>query len=154
MHPYKKGQIATEYYLIYTFVIIVVLFSAIVAWQMGIFNPQPAEKASSGILGFSQIVPADFVLYSNNTLQLTLLNNAPDTIEVNQIDASVDSIFCNSSSRIQITSGAMRTFDLECYGHNPVKGSFYMSNVTIIYNNLRTGITGHKSSGEIFGLVE
>jgi hypothetical protein len=66
-----KGQVAVETAILYAIVILVVIVGLVAVWQTGILKPQVGRR---GYVGFSQIVPVDWVVARSNKVYLRVKN--------------------------------------------------------------------------------
>lgn len=151
----SSGQASIEYTTIYIFVLVVIAIGAVAVWQTGVFTPVQDKYTTFGIIGFSQVIPSDFALYHDTeNLSLKLKNNAGDSVSVDQISSDIGDISCNSNPAASITPGDSIYIQIRCSGISKYpKGGYFSSNITISYTNLRTGNSGHISTGKIFGNV-
>lgn len=151
-----SGQASVEYTILYLFLLIVIAIGAIAVWQMGAFTPIETKYSTFGTVGFSQVIPSNFALYSDTeNLSLQLKNNAGDSILVDRISADIGDISCSSDPAVSITSGGIIYVQILCSGVSKYsRGNYFSGNLTISYTNLRTGNSGHVSMGKIWGNAE
>jgi len=146
------AQSSLEYLLVYAFGIISVVTAIIITWQSGVFSQ---TIHSSGIQGFSQVVIEDFIA-KENYFNLSVKNNAPDTIRINKINISVEyKVECISSTLVDINPGEKTSIFISCtdfQGKYP-SGKYYKANIDVEYINIRTDNL-HHSLGTIWGIVE
>lgn len=153
MNKRRKAQISLEYLFIYGFGVLVVAISLFLAWQSGVFTNISPQKR--GIGGFSQLIVEDFKA-QNNSLNLTVKNNAPDKVRVMKANATIGfKLLCEFNSQIEIASGNKTKLNLTCLGMNEEypPGKYFKADIRIEYLNIRSNQI-HQSLGYIWGTTE
>ncbi len=152
---HRKSQVSLEYLVIYGFGIVVIVFSLVLAWQSGIFTKISTEN--KGIGGFSQIIVKDFNAKAReNSLNLTVKNNAPDSVRLMEINATIEyKVKCNSSNVMDLAPGAKIITELNCpeLEEKYPSREYFKANIIIQYLNIRSNHL-HESRGYIWGTVE
>lgn len=162
--PARKGQGAIEYLTTYGWVIIVVAVSVLILWQLGIFTPPQPKRGS---LGFSQVVPVDWVVSTSNLVYLQVQSEAGDSLVIGSgdINITIGEVTCTdipasdiSMYPLTIQPGKSKRITVECsstpsVGSRFVVGEYYEAQTRIKYRNVKSD-SSHESVGKIFGPIE
>lgn len=155
----RRGQSAIEYMVTYGWVLLIVALVAVLLWQMGIL--EITKDVTPGSRGFSQITPLDWRMTTAGELTVTFLNDAGTILSIpaGGMLASVGPNSCTpeasvpSSDKNPYRPGeAIQITITDC----PVTGKagdYYRVNMTINYNNPKSGIS-HQSVGVLWGPLE
>jgi hypothetical protein len=157
----KKGQSAVEYLASNAWVVIIVLLAIIVLWQIGVFTPPTPRR---GNIGFSQLVPLDWVVSVQDIAYLSIRNDAgvPVKVQTGGMNLTVYDISCNAvqtpSSPATLNPGGRKLFVFYCTIPPTISsrfkiGDYYEGDLKIDYTNLVSG-GEHESVGKIFGPIE
>jgi len=157
-----RGQSAVEYMMTYGWGIMVVLVAGVLLWQLGFLEMN--KNITPDKRGFSQLVPLDWGLASDGTLNIIVQNNAGTIVELNDVDTNANTIangdgVCTGGNNIlslpdtQLRPGAtVRVTFTGCPLQTARVGEYYKINVTIGYYNRASTLT-HKSNGVLWGPV-
>lgn len=141
--------------ILYGLMVFVLASVIIFLWQMQVFQPFGGKK---GYVGFSQIVPEDWVVGSGKTY-LSLINQgeAPLTIDRNEINVTIGVIDCNLAPATAKTlePQEMWIVEVSCpqLSTRFKVGDYFEGDVSLDYNNLASD-RDHKSVGKIYGHIE
>ncbi len=158
MRP-MRGQSAVEYMMTYGWGILVVLVAGVVLWQLGFLDI--SKNVTPDKRGFSQLVPLDWGLASDGTLNMIVQNNAGTIIEIEQAGTEANMMADGTGSCTapvipaapdnQMRPGAtMQLTYTACPLDSTKVGTYYKVNVTIGYTNRASTLT-HKSNGVLWG---
>ncbi|MDD5112082.1 MAG: hypothetical protein PHG85_06020 [Candidatus Altiarchaeota archaeon] len=157
----KKGQSAVEYLASNAWVVVIAMIALIVLWQIGVFTPPVPRRGS---IGFSQLVPLDWVVSTQDIAYMSIRNDAgvPVRITTGGMNLTVYDISCNAvstpASPVTISPGSRRLFVFYCTEPPRISdrfrvGDYYEGDLKIDYTNIIS--TGeHESVGKIFGPIE
>ncbi len=151
-----RGQVATENLILYTAVILLIAVGLIAVWQSGALRPQVHRR---GYIGFSQIVPTDWVVSVEDKVALSLKSeaDAPVIVPAGSINAQVNRVQCppGPSADVAIQPGEKVIIIMNCPGIGAEHdlGEEFEMDVTTAYRNTVSGRT-HESAGKIYGFIE
>jgi len=151
-----KGQTALEYLMTYGWMLIIIAIVGVVLYQYGIFTPPPTPPGSTG---FSQAKPIDCKASVQNSgnLTLTLINDAGTKIRITSVNATIfDNAVCiwGPGSRDMRAGEVYQLSMAPCLSTgSPGSGEHYKAEITIVYQNVASGID-HNSVGECHGTLE
>ena len=151
-----RGQVATENLILYTAVILLIAVGLIAVWQSGALMPQVHKR---GFIGFSQIVPTDWVVSTENKVALSLKSeaDAPVILPIGSITFQVNRVQCppGPSTDVTIQPGQKYIVIMDCPGIGEAHdlGEEFEMDVKASYRNTVSGQT-HDSVGKVYGFVE
>ncbi|MFZ2456751.1 MAG: hypothetical protein WAX07_09770 [Candidatus Altiarchaeia archaeon] len=150
----RKAQTAIEFLTNYGWVILVGVSSIVILSQMGAFRMGSCERTSQG---FSQIIPVDWVVSSNTSSMVIVLENwAGDGLEIKKVSAGISEALCSFEGSTLIEPGARTVFTLNCsenLKNTRSAGECYTSSVDLEYRNARSG-NSDNSKGKLRGTIE
>jgi uncharacterized protein (UPF0333 family) len=152
----SKGQTALEYLMTYGWMLIIIAIVGVVLYQYGVFTP-PATPP--GCTGFSQAKPIDWKMStaSNGNLTLTLINDAGTKIRITSVNATIfNNAVCPWAGSQEMRAGDVFQLSMTppCLSTgSPGSGEYYKADITIVYQNVASGIE-HNSVGECHGSLE
>ena len=156
----REGQVALENLLVYAIIIITILVGLVILWQMGLFNPPIGKK---GYVGFSQVVPADWIVSSDeNKVYLRLKNEAESDVIIPAygVNITMGRVKCKlgPDEGIGLPMGGSRILMIYCDNSPSISqeyyvGGYFEGDVAISYTNLLTN-KNHESIGRLYGVVE
>ncbi len=151
----KRGQVALENLILYSMVILVIIVILILLWNLQVFKPFGGKK---GFVGFSQIIPQDWVVGSNKAY-LSLINQgeSPLIIGIDQINVTIGLVQCRLAPDTPetIEPADVWVVELACpnLGNKFEIGDYFDGDITIDYSNLAS-VVAHQSVGKIYGHIE
>jgi len=161
--PRIRGQVATENLILYAVVVLIVLLMLIGIWQSGVLKPFLGKR---NYIGFSQIVPTDWVVSRSERVYLNLKSeaDAPLRIEKFWINTTFPHLECElgpadpqtfEPRNLTLQPGKKYIIAIKCPGlaEEYELGEEYEMDIAIDYTNLVSKQI-HVSSGKIYGLME
>ena len=150
-----KGQSSIENLILYGVVILVVVVSVVVLWQMGAFMPFIGKR---GYVGFSQIVPQDWVVGSGKAyISVKNAGEATLRIDAGDVNMSVGVVGCSQAPENTkiFPSGDVWVIEISCEDmmKKYAVGDYFETDISINYTNLISG-RKHASVGKIYGHIE
>jgi len=154
-----RGQIPIENLILYSVVILIVLIALFLLWQTKILSPMTWKR---GYVGFSQVVPTDWVMAQNDETKsfLAIKNEgeSPIRISAESIDLQVGKIQCAQDPddpTFDMQPGESRVVRMSCpgLGNEYQLGEYYEADITIAYVNIDTD-RDHTSVGKLYGYME
>jgi len=155
----KKAQVAVENLLLYAAVLLLVIISVYSLWQSGVLIPIQGRK---GFVGFSQVVPEDWVLSQNNRAYLSLKNEGESRLRIDPfaVAVTVGPVNCElaPSSQQIMEPAAVLIVELDCSTPPALSdeyrlGDYYEADISVEYTNLMSD-TVHMSVGKLYGVME
>lgn len=142
-----------EYLMTYGWAILIVIIVAAALWALGVFNPATWQQASAtGFSGF-QVPTGGWVVNSNGTISVLLKNNLGSSVEVTDVDATVNGVATVTTvpANATLAANGQQWFDMSGGGITaPSSGSSYSVSVSVDYTYTSTGAQG-SSTGTITG---
>jgi len=144
----RKGQTALEYLITYGWAILVILVVLAVLWYYGIFNP--SRWAGEQVGSFTAFNVMDHK-FTSTELQLRLANKLGQNIRITAVGVkkSGDTAYnLNTSTTLaspvdlNANSEATVTVPLNTSSLGASTGDIVSLDVSIIYDNLQSGLTG------------
>lgn len=151
-----KGQTALEYLMTYGWMLVIIAIVAVVLYQYGVFTPPTTPP---GCTGFSQASPLDWKasVQDDGNLTLTVINNAGTKIRLTGVNATIfDNGVCEwNEGPAELRAGQVMQLSMApCLDSgSPGEGEYYKAEITIVYENVASGID-HNSVGECHGSLE
>jgi hypothetical protein len=155
-----RGQTQIENLVLYSVVLLIVVISLYILWQTKILNPVTWKR---GYVGFSQVVPTDWVMAKNDdTISYLSVKNegeSPIRLDFQTIDLTVGRIKCNKGpvdpTPLTMQPGETRVLKMSCpgLGTEYKLGEYYEADIKVLYLNVDTG-RDHTSVGKLYGYME
>ena len=151
----KKGQTSVENLIMYAVTVFVAIVVILLLWQYQVFSPLGGSR---GFVGFSQVVPNDWVIGSDKAyVSLKNIGESIIEVDVENVNISVEKIQCNlvPAASFTIEPGESYVVISDCPGLNSrfEFGEYMSADVTINYTNLVSG-RRHLSVGKLYAHME
>jgi hypothetical protein len=149
----RRGQTSLEFLMTYGWAILIIIIAIIIAWQWGFFSL--SETMEPGSFGFWGVVLNDFIMQSDGTLVVSLLNTVGGNITVVYYNASMGDISqdCGSCFPVDIPAGESRLQTIRNLAAG-TPGTRFEVFMIVVYNDSRAGDNVFRSSGKIWGNYE
>jgi len=158
-NPRSKGQLAVENLLLYGIVISAVVIGLIILWQSGILKQVFGREH---YVGFSQLVPEDWVVSISNLVFLRFKNTGDSSaiVHLEGVNVTVGGVQCSlgPGEPKLMEPSRKRTFNFTCEGPPRISEEYEIGDevtvtVSINYTNVDSNET-HMSVGQVYTFVE
>ncbi|MFC2162235.1 hypothetical protein ACFLRF_01005 [Candidatus Altiarchaeota archaeon] len=145
-----EGQSSLEFLMTYGWALLIIIIAVIIVWQWGFFSF--ADTIQPGSFGFWGVYINDFVMESDGTLKVSMLNGVGANITVFYYNVTQGMVFedCDSCLPLPIPSGQSRIQTIRNLQPG-TPGTRFEVNMIIRYNDTRLPGTEFMSSGKIWG---
>ena len=151
----KKAQSATEYLMTYGWAILILTMASIAAWQMGFFDF--TGPLTPGYSGFWGVVPQDYKVTTDGTVELILTNNVGGKVNVSSVNVTImgfSQVYQNATGLVINPGDSVKVNISDGEWTGEAGMDFWMEPVIITYTDARAPDTAHTSSGRIWGAYE
>ncbi len=154
-----------EYLMTYGWAILIVIIVAAALYALGIFDPSTwTGPRATGFTGIGMPATGAWQVNTNPTdnFQVNLANNLPSRINItNATTVYIGTTLC---SNVKVDDNVLDTvlaqpvgignsFTLKATCLGMTQGSSYTADVTVVYDNLDTGMDAFRETGTLTGKV-